>query len=126
MRVTSNEGPRGGPRHARDARRDRAGLRPGHGRAGHPPHLCIGYACPEAADRGHTALLQDGDRIAIDAHARTITVALDDAALSRRPAAWQPRRTERLAGAQEKYARLAGPPNPGAVTHASTIDWPLE
>jgi dihydroxy-acid dehydratase len=28
--------------------------------------LCIGHACPEAADGGPTALLQDGDRIAIE------------------------------------------------------------
>ncbi len=88
--------------------------------------MCIGYACPEAADGGPIALLQDGDRIAIDAQARTVHVELDDAELSRRRAAWQPKRTERLAGALEKYARLVGPANLGAVTHAGAVDWPLE
>jgi dihydroxy-acid dehydratase len=53
-------------------------------------------------------------------------VELDDAELSRRRAAWQPRRTERLAGALEKYARLVGPANLGAVTHAGAVEWPLE
>ena len=67
-----------------------------------------------------------GDRIAIDAQARTVHVDLDDAELSRRRAAWQPRRTERLAGALEKYARLVGPANLGAVTHAGAVDWPIE
>ena len=53
-------------------------------------------------------------------------VALDDAELSCRRAAWQPRQTERLAGVLEKYARLVGPANLGAVTHAGAVDWPLE
>ena len=35
--------------------------------SGAPRSMCIGYACPEAADGGPIALLQDGDRIAIDA-----------------------------------------------------------
>ena len=88
--------------------------------------MCIGYACPEAADGGPIALLQDGDRIAIDAQARTVHVELDDAELARRRAAWQPKRTERLAGALEKYARLVGPANLGAVTHAGAVEWPVE
>jgi dihydroxy-acid dehydratase len=53
-------------------------------------------------------------------------VALDDAERSRRRAAWQPRQTERLAGVLEKYARLVGPANLGAVTHAGAVGWPLE
>ena len=88
--------------------------------------MCIGYACPEPADGDPIALLQDGDRIAIDAQARTVRMALDDAELSRRRAAGQPKRTERLAGALEKYARLVGPANLGAVTHAGAGEWPLE
>ena len=56
--------------------------------------ICVGCACPKAADEGPLALLQDGDRIAIDAHVRTVTLALDDAELSRCRAAWQPRRDQ--------------------------------
>jgi len=40
-----------------------------------------------------------------------------------RGAAWQTRRGERLAGALEKYARLVGPANQGAVTHSGAVDW---
>ena len=134
--VIRNEGPRGGP-----GMREMLGVTAliyGQGMgekvalltdgrfSGATRGMCIGYACPEAADGGPIALLQDGDRIAIDAQARTVHVALDDAELARRRAAWQPRRTERLAGALEKYARLVGPANLGAVTHAGAVDWPLE
>jgi dihydroxyacid dehydratase/phosphogluconate dehydratase len=31
--------------------------------------MCVGYACPEAADGGPIAPLRDADRIAIDAQA---------------------------------------------------------
>jgi len=55
-----------------------------------------------------------------------VHVELDDPELSRGRAAWQPKRTERLAGALEKYARLVGPANLGTVTHAGAVDWPLE
>ena len=134
--VIRNEGPRGGP-----GMREMLGVTAliyGQGMgekvalltdgrfSGATRGMCIGYACPEAADGGPIALLQDGDRIAIDAQARTVHVELDDAELSRRRAAWQPSRTERLAGALEKYARLVGPANLGAVTHAGAVEWPLE
>ena len=82
--------------------------------------MCIGYACPEAAAGGPIALVQEGDRIRIDANAGTIDLAVDDAEIARRRAAWQPRRAERLAGVLEKYAKLVGPANLGAVTHSGT------
>jgi dihydroxy-acid dehydratase len=98
--VIRNEGPRGGP-----GMREMLGVTAliyGQGMgekvalltdgrfSGATRGMCIGYACPEAADGGPIALLQDGDRVAIDAQARTVHVELDDAELSRRRAAWQP------------------------------------
>ncbi len=88
--------------------------------------LCIGYACPEAADGGPIALVEDGDEILIDCERRIIDLLVDDATLARRRAAWTPRRRERLAGVMEKYARLVGPAHLGAVTHAGNADWPRE
>jgi dihydroxy-acid dehydratase len=88
--------------------------------------MCIGYACPEAASGGPIAVVRDGDRIRIDAAAGTIALAVDGAELERRRAAWRPRRTERLAGVLEKYAKLVGPANLGAVTHSGNLDWPKE
>jgi len=88
--------------------------------------MCIGYACPEAASGGPIALVREGDRIRIDASAGTIDWLVDAAEIARRRAQWQPRRAERLAGVLEKYARLVGPANRGAVTHAGNVDWPRE
>ena len=88
--------------------------------------MCVGYACPEAARGGPIALVRDGDRIRIDAASRRIDWLVDDAEVARRRAAWQPRRDERLAGVLEKYAKLVGPANLGAVTHSGNLDWPKE
>lgn len=88
--------------------------------------MCIGYACPEAVAGGPIALVQDGDRIRIDCEARTIDLLVDEAELTRRRAAWTPRQSERLAGVLEKYAKLVGPANLGAVTHSGAVDWPEE
>ncbi|MSQ20719.1 MAG: dihydroxy-acid dehydratase [Betaproteobacteria bacterium] len=88
--------------------------------------MCIGYACPEAAEGGAIALIRNGDRIRIDCNARTIELVVADSELAKRRAAWQPRQSERLAGALEKYAKLVGPANLGAVTHSGAMEWPLE
>ena len=86
--------------------------------------MCIGYAAPEAAEGGPLALVRDGDAIRIDCNARTIDMLVSDAELAARRAAWQPLQRERLAGALEKYARLVGPANLGAVTHSGAVEWP--
>jgi dihydroxy-acid dehydratase len=134
--VIRNEGPRGGP-----GMREMLGttaLIYGQGMgeqvalltdgrfSGATRGMCIGYACPEAAEGGPIALLRDGDPIRIDCEARRIDVLVDEAELQRRRAAWQPRQSERLAGALEKYARLVGPAHLGAVTHSGQVDWPHE
>ena len=46
--------------------------------------MCIGYACPEAADGGPIALVRNGDPIRIDCRARSIDLLVDDAELARR------------------------------------------
>ena len=62
----------------------------------------------------------------IDAAAQTIELKVSAAELKRRRAAWKPRRSERLAGVLEKYERLVGPANLGAVTHSGGVEWPIE
>jgi dihydroxy-acid dehydratase len=88
--------------------------------------LAIGYACPEAAVGGPIALVADGDLIRIDAVAGTIEWLVDAAQAARRREQWRPWRAEPLAGALEKYAKLVGPANLGAVTHSGAVDWPYE
>ena len=88
--------------------------------------MCIGYAAPEAAEGGPLALVRDGDAIRIDCKARSIDVLISDAEMQARRSAWKPPATERLAGALEKYAKLVGPANLGAVTHSGAVTWPQE
>lgn len=80
--------------------------------------MMIGYVSPEAADGGPIALVRNGDRIAIDAHKGTATLRVPKAVLAARRRAWKAPRRARLSGALEKYARLVGPANRGAVTHS--------
>jgi dihydroxy-acid dehydratase len=87
--------------------------------------LCIGYAGPEAADRGPIAALRDGDMIAIDARAptRSITVELDPAEIARRLAQLQVNTSNRQGGLLEKYAHSVRPSHQGAVTHSGPVTW---
>ena len=79
--------------------------------------FCVGHVGPEAALGGPIALLQNGDRITLDAAAGTISVALSEAELAARRAAWHPRRTDYQSGAIWKFAQAVGPAHLGAVTH---------
>ena len=51
---------------------------------------CVLHICPEAAVGGPLALVQNGDLIALDLDARTLTLHVDDTELARRRAVWQP------------------------------------
>jgi dihydroxy-acid dehydratase len=51
---------------------------------------CVLHVSPESAVGGPLALVHDGDGIALDLDARTLTLCVDDAELARRRAAWTP------------------------------------
>ncbi len=78
--------------------------------------LVVGHVAPEAWVGGPIALLRDGDRVTIDADAKQLTVALDEAELARRKAAWvaPPPRVAR--GVLAKYARCVRSASEGAIT----------
>jgi dihydroxy-acid dehydratase len=70
------------------------------------------------------ALVQNGDRIRVDANEGRIDLLVDESELARRKAAWKPAdRAVRLAGVDEKYSRLVGPAHSGAVTHSGGVQW---
>jgi len=79
--------------------------------------FCIGHVGPEAADGGPIALVENGDRIRIDAEAGTIDLLVADGVLAERRKAWQPRTNDYQAGALWRYAQNVGPAYKGAVTH---------
>ena len=87
--------------------------------------LCIGYAGPEAADKGPIAALRDGDLITIDARpeARSIAVQLSEAELAQRLARWSPSAAAQRGGLLEKYALTVRPSHQGAVTHSGAVHW---
>ncbi len=73
----------------------------------------IGHVAPEAAVGGPIGLLQDGDKITIDAEARRIDADIDWAA---RRAAFKPKAPNRMGGVFDKYAKLVSSASKGAVT----------
>ncbi len=78
--------------------------------------LCVAHVAPEAVDGGPIAFVADGDRIVIDAEARTIDVLVDGDTLAARRADWKlppPRYTK---GVLAKFARLVTGADKGAVT----------
>lgn len=76
----------------------------------------VGHIAPEAFVGGPIALVRDGDRIRIDADARTIEVLVDDAELERRRGEWVQPEYRYTQGALAKYARTVGSADQGAVT----------
>jgi dihydroxy-acid dehydratase len=76
----------------------------------------VGHVAPEAALGGPLALVRDGDPISIDATRRALTLAISDAEIARRRAAWQPREPYATRGVLAKYAALVSSASLGAVT----------
>jgi dihydroxy-acid dehydratase len=78
--------------------------------------LVVGHVAPEAWVGGPIALVRDGDRVTIDAEAKQLSVALDEAEWARRKAAWvaPPPRVAR--GVLAKYARCVRSASEGAIT----------
>jgi dihydroxy-acid dehydratase len=79
--------------------------------------FCVGHVSPEAAVGGTIALLQNGDKITINAIKGTIDVDLSEAEIAARKAKWQPRQNDYQSGTLWKYAQTVGSPRFGAVTH---------
>jgi dihydroxy-acid dehydratase len=76
--------------------------------------LMVGHVAPEAARGGPLALVEDGDRIAVDVEARELALLVDAAELERRRAAWsQPPPPE--PGVFARYAGLVSSASDGAV-----------
>jgi dihydroxy-acid dehydratase len=76
----------------------------------------IGHITPEAQVGGPIALVRDGDRIAIDAVARTIELVVDEAELERRRAAWTAPPLKVKRGTLYKYIKAVKSASEGCVT----------
>ncbi len=76
---------------------------------------CVGHVCPEAAEGGPIALIEDGDEIEIDIPARRIHLHVSEEELEKRKSSWEPVRKEVRPGVLSRYARSVGPASRGAV-----------
>jgi dihydroxy-acid dehydratase len=76
--------------------------------------LMVGYVTPEAYRGGPLAAVRDGDVIAIDVDANTLTLEVSDEELAARLAAWRPPADE-LGGVLGRYRAHVGPASEGAV-----------
>ncbi|KAH9942524.1 dihydroxy-acid dehydratase [Epithele typhae] len=74
----------------------------------------IGHVVPEAFVGGPIALVEDGDKIVIDAETRAIDWLVSDEEIARRRALWKPREYRIKRGVLYRYARDVAPANFGA------------
>jgi len=76
----------------------------------------VGHVSPEAAVGGPIGLIEDGDLIRIDAQNKEINMAVSDAELARRRAAWHRPASPVRRGVLAKYRNEVSSASEGAVT----------
>ena len=76
----------------------------------------VGHVVPEAFEGGPIALVQDGDKITMDAEKASIQVDVSDAELSRRRSLWEQPAAKCDRGILAKYIRCVAPASHGCVT----------
>jgi len=76
----------------------------------------VGHITPEAFEGGPIALIEDGDRITIDAQTRQITVDVSDTQLAERKSRWVRPESKYKRGVLAKYAKTVSSASEGAVT----------
>jgi len=76
----------------------------------------IGHVTPEAQEGGPIALVEEGDRISIDAKQHSIHLEVEPQELERRRAAWTQPPEAASAGTLFKYIRSVKPASEGCVT----------
>jgi dihydroxy-acid dehydratase len=78
----------------------------------------VGHVSPEAAVGGAIALIEDGDRIIIDAQERIINLEISDDELAKRRSAWKRPKSSVTSGILAKYRAEVLSASEGAVTVA--------
>jgi len=76
----------------------------------------VGHITPEACDGGTLAIVEDGDRVVIDAVKHTITLGVTASVISARLAKWKKPRPRYKRGVLAKYAAHVTTASEGAVT----------
>ncbi len=76
----------------------------------------VGHVTPEAQEGGAIGLVQNGDQITIDAETNRINVALSDAELANRKAAWKMPAYKATRGTLFKYIKTVKSASEGCIT----------
>jgi dihydroxy-acid dehydratase len=76
----------------------------------------VGHITPEAFEGGPIALIENGDKITIDAETRQISVDVSDAVLAERKNRWVRPESKYKRGVLAKYAKTVSSASEGAVT----------
>ena len=76
--------------------------------------ICVGHICPEAANGGTIALIEDGDEIRIDINKRTLDLMVDEKILEERRGKLQSFQIK-TSGFLGKYARTVSDASHGAI-----------
>jgi dihydroxy-acid dehydratase len=76
----------------------------------------VGHISPEAYAGGTLAIIENGDKITIDAENKQLTLHVDEAEIKRRLANWKQPAARYTRGVLAKYAKLVSSASKGAVT----------
>ncbi len=76
----------------------------------------VGHITPEAQVGGTLALIENGDKVTIDADNKILTLHVDDAEIAARKSKWQQPAPRYTRGVLAKYAKLVNSASQGAVT----------
>jgi dihydroxy-acid dehydratase len=124
--VIRYEGPKGGPGMPEMLKPSSAIMGAGLGKdvalltdgrfSGGSHGFLIGHIVPEAQEGGPIGLVQDGDRIVIDAEQRVVDLEVDEAEMDRRRKAWKQPPLRYSRGTLKKYASLVSDASSGCVT----------
>jgi dihydroxy-acid dehydratase len=79
---------------------------------------CIGHISPEAAVGGPIALVQDGDKIALDIPSRSLELKVTDQEMDQRRQRWQAPEPKIKKGWLSRYASVVTSANTGAICKA--------
>jgi len=75
----------------------------------------IGHISPEAMQKGPIAIVQEGDRIAIDIPAKKLALKVSDQEIKDRLSKWSPPQPKITHGYMARYARMVSSASEGAV-----------
>ncbi|MCK5899060.1 MAG: dihydroxy-acid dehydratase, partial [Methylococcales bacterium] len=76
----------------------------------------VGHITPEAYVGGTLALIENGDKITIDAESKQLMLHVDDSEITARKSNWQQPSPRYTRGVLAKYAKLVSSASTGAVT----------